>query len=226
MSYIYIIMFMYSQNHVIHMSTFMFTHAHIFRYLMCTYFFPKETLQPTKHLEPNLKNPKPSLKNPKANPRPQINLEPTLNKSYTDTVITINETICAAFCPAPWCLNHPQPTFYMFTNGMFGIKKQRAPCSNYSVACENRYCHSAVGGGVASRFFIQVELCTLAIHFSACIYIYIYISVFFMYFDDLFTCVYFSLSHSPSLFLYLYIYIYIYIYMYMHKHIYIYIYTH
>ena len=68
--HIYIIMFMYSQNHVIHMSTFMFTHAHIFRYLMCTYFFPKETLQPTKHLEPNLKNPKPSLKNPKANPRP------------------------------------------------------------------------------------------------------------------------------------------------------------
>ena len=55
------------------------------------------------------------------------------------------------------------------------LKKQRAPCSNYSVACENRYCHSAVGGGVASRFFIQVELCTLAIHFSACIYIYTYL---------------------------------------------------
>ena len=31
-------------------------------------------------------------------------------------------------------------------------------------------------------------------------------------------CVYFSLSHSPSLFLYLY---YIYIYVYMHKHLYI-----
>jgi hypothetical protein len=96
------------------------------------------------------------------------------------------------------------------------LKKQRAPCSNYSVACENRYCHSAVGGGVASRFFIQVELCTLAIHFSACIYIYICFFHVFRWF--VYMCVYFSLSHSPSLFLYLY---YIYIYVYMHKHLYI-----
>ena len=75
-------------------------------------------------------------------------------------------------------------------------------------------------GGVASRFFYSsrtLHTCNTLL----CMYIYIYISVFFMYFDDLFTCVYFSLSHSPSLFLYLYIYIY----MYMHKHIYTHWYT-
>ena len=97
------------------------------------------------------------------------------------------------------------------------LKKQRAPCSNYSVACENRYCHSAVGGGVASRFFIQVELCTLAIHFSACIYIYTY--VFFMYFDDLFTCVYIFLFLILPLSFCIYI---ISIYMYICTSIYIY----
>ena len=36
-----------------------------------------------------------------------------------------------------------------------------------SIACENRYCHSALP---PSRFYIQV---TLAMHFSACVYIYI-----------------------------------------------------
>ena len=42
-----------------------------------------------------------------------------------------------------------------------------------SIACENRYCHSALGGGAAPSplFFVQV---TFAIHFSACVSIYIY----------------------------------------------------
>jgi hypothetical protein len=65
----------------------MFTHAHIFRYFIyfiCTYFIPKETLQPTlnqlqldpkptlnKNLEPTLQTPwtKPNLKKPQTKPK-------------------------------------------------------------------------------------------------------------------------------------------------------------
>jgi hypothetical protein len=38
----------------------MFTHAHIFRYFICTYIIPKETLQPT--LNKLQLDPKPTLK--------------------------------------------------------------------------------------------------------------------------------------------------------------------
>ena len=38
----------------------MFTHAHIFRYFKCTYFIPKDTLQPT--LNKLQLDPKPTLK--------------------------------------------------------------------------------------------------------------------------------------------------------------------
>ena len=117
----------------------------------------------------------------------------------------------------------PQPSpayiLHVHKTACSALKKQRAPCSNYSVACENRYCHSAVGEALRPAFFIQVELCTLAIHFSACIYIYIHIC-FFMYFDDLFTCVYFLFLILPLSFC-----IYIYIYVYAQAYIYIYIHT-
>ena len=45
--------------------------------------------------------------------------------------------------------------------------------SNCSIACENRYCHSALGGGAAPSPFFLVQV-TFAVHFSACVYIYIY----------------------------------------------------
>jgi hypothetical protein len=58
----------------------MFPHAHTFRYFICTYFIPKETLQPT--LNKLQLDPKPTLKK---------NLEPTLETPWTKPKETPNQ---------------------------------------------------------------------------------------------------------------------------------------
>ena len=113
--------------------------------------------------------------------------------------------ICAVFHPIPWCLNHPQPTFYMLIRGMFGIINTLSTI--FKLQHENRYCHSALGGGAApspqapSRFFIQVQFCALAIRFSAYIYMFFHVFRYVLY--D-FICVYMFLSFSLSTYIYIY----------------------
>ena len=114
--------------------------------------------------------------------------------------------ICAVFHPIPWCLNHPQPTFYMLIRGMFGIINTLSTI--FKLQHENRYCHSALGGGAAPSPQAPLPLfysspILRACYTLLCIYIYMFFHVFRYVLYD-FICVYMFLSFSLSTYIYIY----------------------
>ena len=81
----------------------------------------------------------------------------------------------------------------MFTRGMFGIIW--VPYSNYSIACENKYCHSALGGGAAPCPQAPIPFFYSSPTLHTCNTLLCMLCVFSMYLDIfLYACVSFFLS--------------------------------